>query len=58
MDFGQLSLAATSEFMAHGVIVMRDGTIKGGDANYYYEGFYEAPDPTSPKPALFKAKVT
>ena len=26
-----------------GVIVMRDGKIKGGDASYYYDGSYEEP---------------
>ena len=39
-----------------GVIVMRDGKIKGGDANYYYEGSYEEPHPATSYPSKFKAK--
>jgi len=40
-----------------GVIVLRDGKIKGGDASYYYDGSYEEPNPASPNPSKFKAKI-
>jgi hypothetical protein len=40
-----------------GVIVMRDGKIKGGDASYYYDGSYEEPSPTAPYPSKFRAKI-
>lgn len=40
-----------------GVIVMRDGKIKGGDASYYYDGSYEEPNPAGPYPSKFKAKI-
>ena len=39
-----------------GVVVLRGGKIKGGDASYYYDGSYEEPDPTAPFPSKFKAK--
>jgi hypothetical protein len=39
-----------------GVIVMRDGKIKGGDASFYYDGSYEEPTLSAPYPLKFKAK--
>jgi hypothetical protein len=41
-----------------GVIVMRDGKIKGGDASYYYDGSYEVTDPVDSYPTKLKAKIT
>jgi hypothetical protein len=40
-----------------GVIVMRDGKIKGGDASYYYDGSYEEPDPSTSYPKKLKARI-
>lgn len=40
-----------------GVIVMRNGKIKGGDASYYYDGSYEEQSPASPEASKFKAKI-
>ena len=40
-----------------GVVVMRDGKIKGGDASYYYDGSYEEPNPAAADPSKFRAKI-
>ena len=40
-----------------GVIILRDGTIKGGDASYYYDGSYEEPDPAASYPKKLKGKI-
>jgi hypothetical protein len=40
-----------------GVIVFRDGRVEGGDASYYYFGSYETPNPESPFPVAFRAKI-
>jgi hypothetical protein len=40
-----------------GVIVLRGGKIKGGDASYYYDGSYEEPNPAASYPSKFRAKI-
>lgn len=52
-----IEFGSSAGIYGSGVIVLRDGTIKGGDTSYYYDGSYEEPEPTSTFFKKLKAKI-
>ena len=52
-----IEFGSSAGIYGSGVIIIREGKIKGGDATYYFDGSYEAADPADSYPAKFKAKI-
>src|SRR6185437_3374137 len=40
-----------------GVVVLRNGTIEGGDGSYYYLGSYQTENPRGQYPLTFRARL-
>jgi hypothetical protein len=40
-----------------GVVVLHQGKVQGGDANYYFIGSYERPDPEKSDPSAFRGRI-
>jgi hypothetical protein len=52
-----IEFGSSAGIFGSGVIVMREGKIEGGDASYYYIGSYDKPNPETPYPSAFRAKI-